>query len=76
MNQQWALWAGQKNKIKCYFQHYNILSAHEVIYGILTSRTYVSLVFYHKVRSGKIIVEKVLQAILLEWGTSDWFYTK
>jgi hypothetical protein len=42
------------------FQHYNILSAYEVQDETSTSRAYVSLVFYHKVRSRKILVKKEL----------------
>jgi hypothetical protein len=42
------------------FQHYNILSAYEVIDETSTSRTYVSLVFYHTIKSRKILVKKEL----------------
>jgi hypothetical protein len=47
----------QKKKNNNY-QHYNILSAYEVIDETSTSSTYVSLVFYHTVRSRKILVKK------------------
>jgi hypothetical protein len=40
------------------FQHYNILSAYEVKDETSTSRTYVSLVFYHTVRSRKYLSKK------------------
>jgi hypothetical protein len=43
------------------FQHYNILSAYEVKDETSTSRTYISLVFYHTVRFRKILVKKELQ---------------
>jgi hypothetical protein len=40
------------------YQHYNILSAYEVKDETSTSCIYVSLVFYHTVRSRKILVKK------------------
>jgi hypothetical protein len=46
------------------FQHYNILSAYEVKDETSTSRTYISLVFYHTVRSKKILVKKSRSCIL------------
>jgi hypothetical protein len=49
----------QKNK-NSNFQHYNILSAYEVKDETSTSRTYISLVVYHMVRSKKILVKKEL----------------
>jgi hypothetical protein len=52
----------KKNK-NSNFQHYNILSAYEVKNETSTSRTYVSLVFYHTVRSKKILVKKELQVL-------------
>jgi hypothetical protein len=50
-----------KKKENNNFQHYNILSAYEVKDESSTSRTYVSLVFYHTVRSRKILVKKEIQ---------------
>jgi hypothetical protein len=58
------------------FQHYNILSAYEVKDETSTSRTYVSLVFYHTVRSRKILVKKELQVLFSEGGSFEWFCTK
>jgi hypothetical protein len=58
------------------FQHYNILSAYEVKDESSTSRTYVSLVFCHTVRSRKIIVKQKLQVLFSEEGSSEWFCTK
>jgi hypothetical protein len=49
----------KKNKNN-YFQHYNIRSAYEVKDETSMNRTYVSLVFYHTVRSRKILVKKEL----------------
>jgi hypothetical protein len=49
----------KKNK-NYFFQHYNILSAYEVKDKTSTNRTYVSLVFYHTIRSKKIHVKKEL----------------
>jgi hypothetical protein len=40
------------------FQCYNILGAYEVKDKTYTSSTYVSLVFYHTIRSRKILVKK------------------
>jgi hypothetical protein len=42
------------------FQHYNILSAYEVNDETSTDKTYINLVFYHTVRSKKILVKKEL----------------
>jgi hypothetical protein len=47
-----------KKKKNNNFQGYNILSAYEVKDETSTSSTYVSLVFYHTVRSRKILVKK------------------
>jgi hypothetical protein len=47
-----------KKKKNNNFQRYNILSAYEVKDETSTSSTYVSLVFYHMVRSRKILVKK------------------
>jgi hypothetical protein len=58
------------------FQHYNFLSAYEVKDETSTSRTYVSLVFYHTVRSKKILVIKELQVLFSEGGSYEWFCTK
>jgi hypothetical protein len=57
------------------FQHYNILSAYEVKDETSINRTYVSLVFYHIVRSKKILVKKELQVLFLEGGSFEWFCT-
>jgi hypothetical protein len=57
LNQKQALWASSKKKNNNY-QHYNILSAYEVKDETSTNSTYVSLVFYHTVRSRKILVKK------------------
>jgi hypothetical protein len=40
------------------FQHYNILSSYEVKDETSNSKAYVSLVFYHTVRSRKMLVKK------------------
>jgi hypothetical protein len=40
------------------FQRYNILSAYEVKDETSISSTYVNLVFFHTVRSRKILVKK------------------
>jgi transposase len=58
LNQKQALWANLKKKENNNFQYYNILSAYEVKDETSTSSTYVSLVFYHIVRSRKILVKK------------------
>jgi hypothetical protein len=60
LNQKQALSIGSKKNENNNFQHYNILSAYEVKDETSTSRTYVSLVFYHTVRSRKILVKKEL----------------
>jgi hypothetical protein len=52
-----------KKKENNNFQHYNNVSAYEVKYETSTSRTYVNLVFYHKVRSKKILVKKIYRFI-------------
>jgi hypothetical protein len=46
-----------KEKENNNYQHYNILSAYEVK-DETSSSTYVSLVFYHTVRSKKLLVKK------------------
>jgi hypothetical protein len=56
------------------FQHYNILSAYEVKDETSTSGTY--LVFYHTVRSRKILVKKELQVFFSEGGSFEWFCTE
>jgi hypothetical protein len=58
------------------FQPYNILRAYEVKDETFTSRTYVSLIFYHTVRSKKILVKKILQVLFSEGGSFEWFCTK
>jgi hypothetical protein len=58
------------------FQHYNILNAYEVKDETSTNRTYVSLVFYHTIRSRKIFVKKELQVLFSEGGSFEWFCTK
>jgi hypothetical protein len=58
------------------FQHYNILSAYEVKDETSTNRIYVSLVFYHIIRSRKILVKKELQVLFSKGGSFEWFYTK
>jgi hypothetical protein len=58
------------------FQHYNILSAYEVKDETSTGRTCVSLVFYHTIRSKKILVKKELQVLFSERGSFKWFCTK
>jgi hypothetical protein len=58
------------------FQNYNILSAYEVKDETSTSRTYVSLVFYHTVISRKILVKKELQVLYSEGGSFERFCTK
>jgi hypothetical protein len=58
LNKKQALWASSKKKKNNNYQHYNILSAYEVKDETSTSSTYVSLVFYHTVRSRKILVKK------------------
>jgi hypothetical protein len=60
----------KKNK-NSNFQHYNILSACEVKDETSTSRTYISLVFYHMVRSKKILVKKELQVLFPEGGSFE-----
>jgi hypothetical protein len=65
----------KKNK-NSNFQHYNILSAYEVKDETSTSRTYVSLVFYHMVGSRKILVKKELQILFSKAGGFEWFCTK
>jgi hypothetical protein len=57
-------------------QHYNILSAFEVKDETSTSSTYVSLVFYHTVRSKKILVKKELHVLFLEGGSLSGFVPK
>jgi hypothetical protein len=47
-----------KKKENNNYQHYNILSAYEVKDETSTSSTYVNLVFYHTIRSKKILVIK------------------
>ena len=42
------------------FQHYNIIVAYEVKDEISTTKTYISLIFYHMVRSRKLLVKKEL----------------
>jgi hypothetical protein len=75
LNQKQALLAGSKKK-NSNFQHYNILSAYEGKDEIFANRTYVSLVFYHTVRSRKILVKKKLQVLFLKGGSFEWFCTK
>jgi hypothetical protein len=58
------------------FQHYNILSAYEVKDETSTSRTSVSLVFYHTVRSRKIHVKKKLQVLFSEGVVLSGFAPK
>jgi hypothetical protein len=65
-----------KKKENNNYQPYNILSAYEVKDETSTSRTYVSLVFYHTIRSRKILVKKKLQVLFSEGGSFEWFYTK
>jgi hypothetical protein len=65
----------KKNKNRN-FQHYNILNAYEVKDETSTSRTYVSLVFYHMVRSRKILVKKELQVLFSKGDNFEWFCTK
>jgi hypothetical protein len=57
LNKKQALWQAQKKKKNSNFQCYNILSAYEVKDETSTISTYVSLVFYHMVRSRKILVK-------------------
>ena len=47
-----------KNNENNNFRHYYILSAYEVIDETSTNRTYVSLIFYHIVRSKKYLSKK------------------
>ena len=65
----------KKNK-NSNFQHCNILSAYEVKDETSMIRTYVSLVFYHTVRSKKILVKKELQFLFSEGRSFEWFRTK
>jgi hypothetical protein len=76
LNEKQALSAGCKKNKNNNFQHYNILSAYEVKDETSTSRTYVNLVFYHTVRSRKILVIKELQVLFSEGGSYEWFCTK
>jgi hypothetical protein len=46
-----------KIKENSYYQHYNILTAYEVKDETCNNSTYVSLVFYHIVRSRKLLVK-------------------
>ena len=67
---------GRLKKNKNNFQHYNILSAYEVKDEISTSGTYISLVFYHIVRSRKILAIKELYVLFSKRGSYEWFCTK
>jgi hypothetical protein len=58
LNQKQVLWASSKKKKNNNYQYYNILSAYEVKDETSTSNTYLSLVFYHTIRSKKILVKK------------------
>jgi hypothetical protein len=54
---------GRQKKLKnSNFQHYNIRSAYEIKDETSTSRTYISLVFYHSVKSRKILVKKICRS--------------
>jgi hypothetical protein len=76
LNQKHALLVGSIFFENSNFQLYNILSAYEVKNETSTSRTYISLVFYHMVRSKKILVKKELQVLFSEGGRFEWFCTK
>jgi hypothetical protein len=62
LNKKQALWASSK-KENNNFQCYNILSAYEVKDDTSTNITYVSLLFYYKVRSKNILVKKNYRSI-------------
>jgi hypothetical protein len=65
-----------KKKKNNNYQHYNILSAYEVKNETSTNGTYVSLVFYHTVRSRKILVKKKLQVLFSEGLVLSGFVPK
>jgi hypothetical protein len=76
LNHKQALSGRLKKNENNNFQHYNIPSACEVKDETSTNRIYVSLVFYHTVRSWKILVKKELQVFLSEGGGFEWFCTE
>jgi hypothetical protein len=65
-----------KKKENNSFQHYNILRVYEVKDETSTSTTYVSLIFYHTVRSQKILVKKELSVLFSEGSSFEWLSTK
>jgi hypothetical protein len=75
LNQKQALLASLKKKNNN-FQHYIILSAYEVKDETSTNKTYISLIFYHMVRSRKILIKKELQVLFSKEGSFEWFCTK
>jgi hypothetical protein len=65
-----------KKNEKRNFQHYNILSTYEIKDETSTNRTYISLIFYHTVRSRKILVKKELQVLFSEGVVLSGFAPK
>jgi hypothetical protein len=76
LNQKQVLRVSSKKKNNNNYQYYNILSAYEVKDENSISSTYVSLVFYHTIRSREILVKISLQVFFSEGVVLSGFAPK